>query len=149
MSASTKSKVELAHDICIYAHAGQVDKAGRPYHFHPEYVSDHVNGETEKVVALLHDVLEDTKFPISVLGELFGQEVIEALLLLRHDTDVDYMEYVKHINRNHLARTVKIADLKHNMQLDRLSSIDENDLKRVAKYKQALSILQERGNDDE
>ena len=143
MSASTRNQIELARDICIYAHAGQVDKAMCPYHIHPEYVSDHVDGEVEKVVALLHDVLEDTGFPASVLEELFGQEVFEALCLLRHEPNTEYMEYIRRLSCNPIARAVKIADLEHNMQLNRLQSVDEDDLRRVAKYKAALSVLQE------
>ena len=135
--------IELAYDICVYAHAGQVDKAGCPYHLHPEYVSDHVEGETEKVVALLHDVMEDTDFPVSVLEQLFSQEVMAALYLLRHDPGVEYMEYIRRLKDNAVAKAVKVADLSHNMRLDRLPQVSPKDVARVSKYKKAMSFLQQ------
>ncbi len=143
MSESMSRKVEIAHDICLYAHAGQVDKAGQPYYLHPENVADHVDSETEKIVALLHDVMEDTEFPASVLEVLFGDEVMTALGLLRHEPGIEYLDYIERLKANAVARAVKEADLGHNMQLKRLPSIEPDDIVRMEKYKKALALLRQ------
>ncbi len=134
--------MRIAHDICVYAHAGQVDKAGRPYHLHPEHVAEQVTSPDEKIVALLHDVLEDTSFPVSVLEAVFNEDVIKALRLLCHDKSVPYMDYVKRLSENKIARAVKMADLKHNMDLSRLSAPSKKDYLRLEKYKKALAFLE-------
>lgn len=102
--------ITIAHDICVYAHRGQVDKAGKPYYLYPEYVAAQVEGESEKIVALLHDMMEDTDFPVSVLEALFGQDIMDALYLLRHDKSVPYLDSVTRLKDNPIARTVKLAD---------------------------------------
>ncbi len=142
LSQSTQKQVDLARDICVYAHAGQTDKAGKPYHLHPEYVASQVAEPDEKIVALLHDVLEDTDFPLSVLKAVFNEEVIQALLLLCHDKSVPYIEYVERLSKNKIARAVKMADLKHNMDLSRLTAPTEKDYQRLEKYKKALALLE-------
>ncbi len=142
MSQSTQKEMSIAHDICVYAHAGQVDKAGRPYHLHPEHVAEQVTSPDEKIVALLHDVLEDTSFPVSVLKAVFNEDVIKALRLLCHDKSVPYMDYVERLSKNKIARAVKMADLKHNMDLSRLPVPTEKDYRRLEKYKKALAFLE-------
>ena len=144
MLQDTQKKLNLAHDICVYAHKGQTDKAGQPYYLHPESVAAQVNEPNEKIVALLHDVLEDTDFPISVLEALFGGDVMEALKLLNHDKSVPYLDYVKELCKNNFARAVKIADLKHNMDLSRIPEPTEKDYARVEKYKKALKFLEDK-----
>lgn len=141
---NTQKKVEIARDICLYAHAGQFDKAGKPYHLHPEYVAEQVDKPNEKIAALLHDVLEDTDFPVSVLEAVFDEEVMDALRLLRHDKDIPYMDYVEKLSVNEIARDVKIADLKHNMDLSRIPEPTEKDYARLEKYKKALTLLESR-----
>ncbi len=142
MSQSTQREIDLARDICVYAHAGQVDKAGRPYHLHPEHVAEQVTNPDEKIVALLHDVLEDTSFPVSVLEAVFNQDVLKALRLLCHDKSEPYMDYVERLSKNKIARAVKMADLKHNMDLSRLPAPTEKDYQRLEKYKKALALLE-------
>ena len=142
MSQSTQKQVDLARDICVYAHTGQTDKAGKPYHLHPEHVASQFTEPSEKIVALLHDVLEDTDFPLSVLKAVFNDEVIQALLLLCHDKSVPYMEYVEKISANKIAKAVKTADLKHNMDISRIPNPTEKDYSRLEKYKKALQILE-------
>ena len=65
----------------------------------------------------------------------------KALLLLNHDPKVEYMDYIRHLSKNNIARHVKICDLQHNSNLSRLEKVTEKDLKRVEKYKEALKIL--------
>ncbi|MBR5712729.1 MAG: HD domain-containing protein [Lachnospiraceae bacterium] len=105
------------------AHAGQTDKANRPYYLHPEAVASFVDTEEEKIVAYLHDVMED--HPDYMTEEefrsRFGDVVTDALLLLRHDRDDSYAEYIEKIrvSANRLAIRVKLADLRHNTDVSR------------------------------
>ncbi|MCD8025782.1 MAG: GTP pyrophosphokinase [Clostridiales bacterium] len=141
MLQDTQNQTDLARNICVYAHVGQTDKAGMPYHLHPEYVASQVTEPDEKIAALLHDVLEDTDFPLSILKAVFNDEIIQALLLLRHDENVPYMEYIVKVSTNKIAKAVKIADLKHNMDISRIPNPTEKDYVRLEKYKAALEIL--------
>lgn len=100
-----------------------------------------MSDETTTIVALLHDVVEDTDYTLNDLSD--SNEVIEALTLLTHDDDVEYMDYVSLIKNNPVAKAVKIADLKHNSDITRLDAVDEKVLKRVEKYKNALALLEE------
>ena len=130
----------------IYArkkHHGQRDKAGKPYIFHPFYVSLHCKNKDARTAALLHDVLEDTETTAHDLKEQgFNNTVVDAVVLLTKPENEDYFHYVRRIKENPIAREVKINDLKHNMNLRRLKVVREKDLNRQKKYKQALAILQ-------
>ncbi len=133
---------KLAMQICFDAHKEQKDKSGLPYVFHPFHLAEQMTDENAVCVALLHDVVEDTEMTFEKLSELgFTTEIIDALKLLTHDDSVPYMDYVKEIAKNPIAKAVKLADLAHNSDLTRLDTIDENALKRAEKYKQAMKIL--------
>ncbi len=133
-----------AMKLCFESHKEQKDKTGLPYVFHPFYLATQMNDEYSCVVALLHDVVEDSDVSFEDLEAWgFPKEVIAALKLLTHDKDVDYMEYVKNITTNDIALKVKIADLKHNSDLSRLDVVDERALKRQEKYKKALKLIKE------
>lgn len=121
------------------AHRGQKDKGGRAYIFHPLRVAKNSKGRDAKVVALLHDVVEDTNYNIEKLKLSVDQR--EALILLTHDKNVPYMAYIEKIKTNLLAREVKKNDLKDNMNLKRLKTISQSDLDRLAKYKKAYEFL--------
>ena len=134
---------KLAMQIAFIKHRDQVDKAGMPYIFHPFYLATQMTTEETICVALLHDVIEDTDMTIEDLkGLKFPKEVLDALYLMTHDESVPYLDHVKKIKTNPIARKVKIADLRHNSDLSRLSSDPvESDFKRLEKYKLALEIL--------
>lgn len=133
---------ELALKIATEAHKGQVDKAGVPYINHPLTVASLVDTEEEKIVALLHDTIEDTNITEQdLLNYGFSNKIIEAVKLLTHNKNVPYMVYVAKIKDNELARKVKIADLTHNSDLSRLKEITEKDKKRYEKYQKALLYL--------
>ena len=135
--------LDLALKIATEAHKGQVDKAGVAYIEHPKFVANLVNTEEEKIVALLHYVIEDTTVTLQDLKKYgFSKEVIEAIILLTKNKTVKYSEYIRNIKLNKIARIVKIADLKHNSDISRLSSITQKDLDRLKKYKEALRILE-------
>jgi (p)ppGpp synthase/HD superfamily hydrolase len=138
--------IETALKICVTGHAGQVDKAGECYSLHPitvmmklkhaEYTEDYL------VVALLHDILEDTYLTLEDLRKEGISSIQEdALLLLTKSKNVDYFDYINALKSNDIARAVKIYDLKHNMEITRLKTITEHDIKRIQKYHKALNIL--------
>ena len=136
------SNYELALKIATEAHKGQVDKAGVPYINHPLTVASLVETEEEKIVALLHDTIEDTNITEQdLLNYGFSNKIVEAVKLLTHNKNVPYMDYVAKIKDNELARKVKIADLTHNSDLSRLKEITEKDKKRYEKYQKALLYL--------
>ena len=132
--------------LCFEAHKEQKDKTGMPYVFHPFHLAEQMDDELSTVCALLHDVVEDTEYGFSDLRNMgFPESVLEVLALLTHEDSVPYMDYVKNIASNATAKKVKLADLRHNSDLSRLSptQIDEWALRRNEKYKQAIKLLTE------
>ena len=130
--------------LCFDAHKNQEDKSGMPYVFHPFHLAEQMPDEECTIVALLHDVIEDTDFNTVDLEALgFSESVLEALKLMTHDSQVPYLEYVAALKHNRIARTVKLADLRHNSDLTRLKSINDKDIRRVEKYKKAILLLEE------
>ena len=133
-----------AQKMCFDAHKEQVDKSGLPYVFHPFHLAEQMDNETATICALLHDVVEDTDTTFDdIKAADFPSEVIEVLRLLTHDPAVPYMDYVRTIATNPIARQVKIADLRHNSDVTRLDRIDDYTRQRFAKYAAALEILGE------
>lgn len=133
-----------ALQICFEAHKEQKDKSNIPYVFHPFMVAKDMNDEDCCVVALLHDVIEDTNITLNDLKQQgFNERQLQALQLLKHDDDIEYFEYIKQIKENKIAKKVKLADLAHNSDLTRFDIIAEKDLKRQAKYLKAINILKD------
>ena len=142
MNTAEQSMVDLALSIARKAHEGQLDKAGVDYIEHPIYVASQVDTEEEKAVALLHDVIEDS--PVSaeeLLQAGLPETVVTAVQVLTKKKEQDYQTYLETVKKNPLARVVKLADLKHNSNLSRLSSITEKDRERLKKYKKAIDFL--------
>ena len=142
MNTTEQSIVDLALSIARKAHEGQLDKAGVDYIEHPIYVASQVDTEEEKAVALLHDVIEDS--PVSaeeLLQAGLPETVVTAVQVLTKKKEQDYQTYLENVKKNPLARVVKLADLKHNSDLSRLSSITEKDRERLKKYKKAIDFL--------
>ncbi len=133
----TKKALEIAQE----SHKGQVDKGGEPYIYHPIFVAEKMVDEVRTIVALLHDVVEDTNWTFEDLA-FFGEDVIEALKLLTRDDDVPYHEYIEKLSRNPISRDVKIGDLEHNSDLTRLKVITLKAFKRAEKYKRSMNYLQ-------
>ena len=126
------------------AHSGQIDKGGAPYIFHPFYVAEQMHDELSTAVALLHDVVEDTPITIEYLSSLgFPLEVTDAVNVLTHPKGLPYKEYIERIKTNPIAVKVKMADLKHNMDLTRIigRELTDKDRARVKKYADALKYL--------
>ena len=114
-------KVKQAMIDSFNAHKNDIDKSGYPYFHHPLTLALQFDDETSVIVALLHDVVEDhgNKYPLSYIRKEFGDEVADAIDLLTHKKGVSYMDYVKAIKENSIARRVKLADLRHNTDLRR------------------------------
>ena len=127
--------------IAYEAHKNQVDKSGVPYIYHPIHVAEQMDTENECIIALLHDVVEDTNVTFKQLEEVFSKEIIDILKLLTREENIEYDEYIKRIKNNSIACKVKIADLTHNLDKTRLDFVTEVDVKGNEKYKKALQIL--------
>ena len=131
-----------AMHICLDAHKNQVDKSGFPYAHHPLHLAKQMTDEATTIVALLHDMVEDTEWTLEALAkEGFPAGAIEAIALMTHDPDVDYLDYVRIIKQNPIARAVKLADLAHNCDTTRLETVTEEDRQRVKKYQKATQLL--------
>ena len=134
---------KLAMQICLEAHRDQTDKGGMPYVFHPIHVAEQMPDELTTAAALLHDVVEDSGWTFQDLAERgIPALVLEALRLLTHREGVPYMEYVAALKENPIARTVKLADLRHNSDLSRLDQVDGKALARLEKYRAAIELLE-------
>ena len=135
-------KLIKAFLLCMVKHWKQKDKAGKRYVWHPIHVMINVKGYNEKIVALLHDIVEDTEVTVPDLKNLkFSKEVIEAVDVITKKKDQEYFSYLELVKNNNIAKKVKIADLKHNSDLKRLRSITQKDIDRAIKYKKALDYL--------
>lgn len=132
-----------AMKIAYHAHHGQVDKSGIPYIFHPYHLAEQMPDEYTTCVALLHDVVEDTDVTIEELRDIFPPQVIEAVALMTHDEDEPYLDYVRRVSTNPIAKIVKLADLRHNSDQTRLENADEATLAYFQeKYRKAFEILE-------
>ena len=135
-------KTKKAMKLCFEAHKNQVDKSGMPYVFHPFHVAEQMTDEATTIVALLHDVVEDTDYTLEDLAaEGFGKDILEAVALMTHEDDVPYLDYVAKLKDNPIARAVKLADLAHNSDLSRIGEVDEETRERLEKYQKAIALL--------
>ena len=139
--------LEFAAEFSRRIHKGQVDKAGEEYWKHPAAVAELCKTDDEKIVAYLHDVVEDTPVTIDAIESMFGPDIAEAVSYITHPKGLPYMEQIKRLAVNDIAREVKKADLTHNMDLSRLKSVTERDIIRIRKYKAALDYLNNYGKD--
>ncbi len=130
--------------IAYRAHDGQSDKNGWPYIFHPVHVAEQMTTEDSCVVALLHDVVEDTDITIEDLRkEGFTEDQLRAVELMTHEEGISYMDYIRRLKPNPLARAVKLADLAHNMDKTRRAKDSGNMEERMQKYSKAREYLLE------
>lgn len=146
---SDNFSLEKAIEIAKTAHAGRVDKAGQPYINHPLAVMSQLEGEDARCVAVLHDVIEDSKLGFDDLERMAApKKVIDALRLITHPADYrgteeEYIQWIETLARsgNQLAIDVKWADLTHNSDISRIPSPSDRDRRRVEKYKMSKQIL--------
>ena len=134
--------LERALQIAVQAHAGQKDKNGLSYIFHPIRVMTRCNTADARMAALLHDVVEDTDVTFEDLEkEGFSDRVLSILRLLTHAPEDSYEEYVQRIGNDLTAIEVKLADLEDNSDVRRLQEIDEKTCERLKKYLSAYKFL--------
>lgn len=128
--------------IAIRAHEGQQDKSGREYVMHPIRVAERCKDTRAKIVALLHDTIEDTDVTIEYLRkEGFPEEIIDAVLSVTKQDGENYEDFVRRAAKNAIGKEVKIADLEDNMDIRRLIEIKEEDVARLRKYLSAWQYL--------
>jgi (p)ppGpp synthase/HD superfamily hydrolase len=134
--------LERALQIAVEAHAGAKDKSGAPYIFHPIRVMMRCRTEEAKIVALLHDVVEDTDTTFDdLIAEGFSEKIVAALRLLTHFEEDSYEAYVEKIAADPLAVEVKLADLEDNSDIRRLKVMDQNAMERFGRYLKAYRFL--------
>lgn len=139
--------LERAIKIATEAHDGQYDKGGRPYIYHPFRVMKKCESTEEKIVAVLHDVVEDTEWTVEMLDkEGFSKDIIYAITCITRMKDEDYESFISRVKTNTLATHVKINDLIDNVDITRLDKITEKDVARVRKYVKAYNKLSAVGN---
>jgi (p)ppGpp synthase/HD superfamily hydrolase len=130
--------LERAIEIAVAAHAGQCDKNGDPYILHPLRMMTRARTMEEKIVAVLHDVVEDSAWTLTQLrAEDFPREVIRAVGCLTKKEGEEYDVFVERAISHPLAKAVKILDLEDNMNVMRLKEVDGKAAKRLAKYLRA------------
>ena len=137
------STLERAIEIATEAHKGQYDKAGNDYIGHPLRVMDMGRSEEEKIVGVLHDVVEDTDWTFEMLAaEGFSQDIIAALkCVTKISENENYDDFIERVKKNPLAAAVKINDLSDNMDIRRLPYLSDKDVKRLKKYLKAYKKL--------
>jgi GTP pyrophosphokinase len=142
MTETEKNDLERAIEIAVEAYAGQTDKAGATYIRHPLRLMERMDSEIERVVAVLHDVVEDSEYTLAEIEQEFDGEVRAAVDALTKRDGEDYLDdFIPRAAENDIARTVKRADIEDNMDLTRLSELDEHILDKQAVYHQALNQL--------
>ncbi len=138
------STLERAIAIAAEAHAGQFDKAGAPYVLHPLRMMLGLEDRKARIVAVLHDVVEDTPWTLVDLErEGFAPEIVRAVDALTRRPDEDYETFVRRAGADPIGWHVKLADLQDNMETTRIASPAAADDERLARYARALAILYE------
>lgn len=133
---------EKAMQIAIKVHSGQLDKAGKPYIAHPVRVERMCSKQEDRLVALLHDTVEDGNIAseyLLIVG--FPKEVVDAVLSVSRKRGEDYFDFILRCKANPIGRRVKICDLEDNMDITRLKELTEKDIERLKKYHKAYNIL--------
>ena len=134
--------LERAIEIAARTHAGQLDKGGAPYILHPLRVMLRVAPGAQQIVAVLHDVVEDSEVTFEDLErEGFSAEVIAGLRAVTKVEGESYEDFVARAALDPVGKAVKLADLMENSDLSRIAEPSQKDLERVAKYGRAIAYL--------
>ena len=136
--------LEKAMILAANAHMDQLDKGGNPYILHPVRVMLGCKTLDEKIVAMLHDTLEDSDLTAEdLLNEGFSTNIVDAVVCLTRDKNEDYMEHIQQVAKNPLATAVKLSDLADNMDLNRLPGLTPKDFQRLERYLRAKLVLED------
>jgi (p)ppGpp synthase/HD superfamily hydrolase len=149
--------LEKAIKIAVEAHTGQVDKGGNPYILHPLRVMLSLDSEDERIVGVLHDVVEDCEGWTweRLRDQGCSHKIIEALQSVSKTPEEEaeyrslpedekpghYLAFIQRAKANEIGRNVKAADIRDNLDISRIDDITERDINRLNRYKKALSIL--------
>ena len=139
-----KMDLERAIEIAVSAHKGVFDKGGNPYILHPLRVMMSLTTNDEKIVGVLHDVVEDSDdWDFDKLkAEGFSDTVLDGLrAVTKFSEDEDYDAFIQRGLDNNIGRAVKIADIRDNLDVTRIGELKDKDLKRLNKYKRSLKTL--------
>lgn len=145
------STLEHAIALAAKAHEGQVDKAGAPYVLHPLRMMLNLANPEERIVAVLHDVVEDCDgwSPDRLRAEGFSDTVVDAVASVTKLDREDYETFVRRAGANPIGRRVKLADLHDNCDLSRISNPTERDHQRIEKYRRAIAFLESSHDDSD
>ena len=136
--------LERAIKLAQKYHEGQFDKGGHPYIEHPLRVMNGVESIDEKIIAVLHDVLEDCDVSREqLIDECIPEYLVVKLEILCKGKNEKYFDYIDRVKVDPVTINVKLSDLKDNMNLERLKEVTEKDIKRLEKYKKAKEILED------
>jgi len=139
-----RATLERAIEIAAVTHAGQTDKGGAPYILHPLRVMLRVAPGAQQIVAVLHDVVEDSDGKVSfddLAREGFSQEVIDGVRAVTKIEGESYEDFISRAALNPVGKAVKLADLAENSDLSRIEVPTQKDLERVEKYRRAMEYL--------
>ena len=139
------STLEHAIALAAKAHAGKVDKAGAPYILHPLRLVLRLSTTEERIVAVLHDVVEDChEWSLDALREEgFSETVIQAIDAVTRRSDEAYEAFVRRAAANPIGRRVKLADLQDNSDLSRIAEPTPKDRERIEKYRRAIALIEQ------
>ena len=136
------STLDRAIRIAVKAHKGQTDKYGNPYILHPLRVMSMGRTDEERIVGVLHDVVEDTGWTFEDLRLTgFSTRIVAALDCVTKREGEDYDAFVARTRTNPLAVRVKLNDLTDNMDVRRMDEVKEKDIRRLNKYLKAYKLL--------
>jgi (p)ppGpp synthase/HD superfamily hydrolase len=136
------AKLEDAILLAVQAHRGQTDKNGLPYILHPLRMMTRMRTEDEMIVAVLHDVVEDTEHTLDDLRQAgYAAHIVEAIDCLTRREDESYEDFTQRARSNPLALRVKLADLEDNMDIRRIADPQERDFERLKRYRRAWRAL--------
>lgn len=136
--------LQRAIEIALEAHKGALDKGGNPYILHPLRLMLQMDSEEEMIVAILHDVVEDSeKWSFDKLHkEGFSKKIINSLRsVTKENENEDYEKFIDRSVKDKIGRKVKIADISDNLDISRLKEVTDKDILRINKYKKALQKL--------
>lgn len=136
------STLERAIEIAARAHGGKLDKAGAPYILHPLRVMLRLATTVERIVAVLHDVVEDSEVSLQhLIDEGFSDTVVEAIDAVTKLPGEAYEDFMRRASLNPIGRRVKLVDLEDNSNLSRIPNPTERDYERLARYHRAIATI--------
>lgn len=134
--------LNVALGLVVKHYTGLFDKNGKPAILHPLTVGCSMESKEEKIVGLLHDIVEDGYVTLDELRVLFDSQVVEAIQILTHDKKYSYEEYIDSIknSNNTIAIRVKITDIQHNLVRGKEGGHKDLVLKHTKAFRKMTSI---------